>query len=216
MVPSEAYRTLGAGEGGRGTEARDWAPHSAFLSDEGTLDLALGGFLVRTRDRVVLIDTGVGDLHRDPFHGGRLLEGLAAEGISPPDVTDVILTHLHFDHVGWTTRRGEIVFPNATYRCDQRDWAHFVGPDPGATRKLAPIEDRVEPWDGSGPLLARHRHHGRPGPHPGQHDHRHIVGNGTSTPPWRCRALSGGVDSTTSGRAWATWTRLWPSGPARP
>jgi glyoxylase-like metal-dependent hydrolase (beta-lactamase superfamily II) len=153
MEPSEAYRTLGAGEGGRGTDARDWAPHSAFLSDEGTLDLALGGFLVRTRDRVVLIDTGVGDLHRDPFHGGRLLEGLAAEGISPADVTDVILTHLHFDHVGWTTRRGEIVFPNATYRCDQRDWAHFVGPDPGATRKLAPIEDRVEPWDGSGPLL---------------------------------------------------------------
>jgi glyoxylase-like metal-dependent hydrolase (beta-lactamase superfamily II) len=153
MVPSEAYRTLGAEGEGRGTAESDWAPHRSFLSDDGMLELALGGFLLRVGDRVVLIDTGVGELDRDPFHGGRLLEGLAAESVSPADVTDVILTHLHFDHVGWTTRHGEIVFPNATYRCDQRDWRHFVGPDAGATRKLAPIEDRVETWDGSGPLL---------------------------------------------------------------
>lgn len=153
MVPTEAYR-MGVDEVvGRGSETNDWAPHRRFLSDDGMLELALGGFLVRIGDRVVLIDTGLGDLHRDPFHGGHLLEGLATEGISPGDVTDVILTHLHFDHVGWTTQHGEIVFPNATYRCDRRDWGHFVGPDPGATRKLAPLESRLEPWDGSGPLL---------------------------------------------------------------
>jgi glyoxylase-like metal-dependent hydrolase (beta-lactamase superfamily II) len=153
MAPSEAYR-MGVPEvQGRGGAADDWAPHVGLLNDDGMLELALGGFLVQVGDRVVLIDTGVGDLHRGPFEGGRLLDGLAAEGVGPMDVTDVILTHLHFDHVGWTTHHGEIVFPNATYRCDQRDWGHFVGPDAGATKKLTPLESRLEPWDGSGSLL---------------------------------------------------------------
>ena len=51
--------------------------------------------------------------------------------MAPGDVTDVVFTHLHFDHVGWATQQGTVVFPNATYRCDERDWGHFVGPDPG-------------------------------------------------------------------------------------
>ena len=153
MAPSDAYRMGSPEIAGRGGIASDWAPHRSLLNDDGMLELALGGFVVQIGDRVLLIDTGVGDIQRGPFQGGRLLDGLAAEGISPVDVTDVILTHLHFDHVGWTTRHGEIVFPNATYRCDQRDWDHFVGPDPGSTRKLAPLEARLEPWDDSGPLL---------------------------------------------------------------
>jgi glyoxylase-like metal-dependent hydrolase (beta-lactamase superfamily II) len=153
MTPSEAYRTGGTEVAGRGGDPSDWAPHRSLLGADGMLELALGGFVVEIGDRVVLIDTGLGDMRRGPFEGGLLLEGLAAEGLSPANVTDVILTHLHFDHVGWTTRHGEIVFPNATYRCDQRDWSHFVGPDPGATKKLAPLESHLEPWDGGGPLL---------------------------------------------------------------
>lgn len=150
--PTAAYR-MGGEPTGRGGADDDWAPHRAFLADDGLLEIALGGFLVRGGDRVVLVDTGVGDLRRGVFVGGQLLEGLAALGVTPGDVTDVVLTHLHFDHVGWTTQHGEIVFPRATYRCDRRDWAHFVGPDPGATRKLSPLADRLETWDGSGPLL---------------------------------------------------------------
>jgi glyoxylase-like metal-dependent hydrolase (beta-lactamase superfamily II) len=63
----------------------------------------------------------------------------------------VLFTHLHFDHVGWATRKGEIVFPNATYRVHAADWEHFVeGPDavPGAVRKLSPLRERLEPFDG--------------------------------------------------------------------
>jgi glyoxylase-like metal-dependent hydrolase (beta-lactamase superfamily II) len=55
--------------------------------------------------------------------------------------------------VGWSTHHGEVVFKNATYRCDIRDWEHFVGPDPGATKKLRPLQGQLEPWNGSGPLL---------------------------------------------------------------
>jgi glyoxylase-like metal-dependent hydrolase (beta-lactamase superfamily II) len=135
-----------------GTTDEQWEPHRAFLTADGMIPLELGGFLVRTAGRVVLVDTGVGPIE-GLFSGGKLLDSLAACGLAPEDVTDVLFTHLHFDHVGWSTRKGVIVFPNATYRCDERDWSHFVGPDPGATRKLSPLESRLELFDSSGPLL---------------------------------------------------------------
>jgi glyoxylase-like metal-dependent hydrolase (beta-lactamase superfamily II) len=137
-----------------GTDDVAWAEHRRFLDDDGNLELALGGFLIRTGDRVVLVDAGLGDLTRGPFVGGALLTNLATLGAAPADVTDVVFTHLHFDHVGWATHHGDVVFTNATYRCDTRDWEHFVGPDrdEGATRKLSPIADRLEPFAGSGPL----------------------------------------------------------------
>jgi glyoxylase-like metal-dependent hydrolase (beta-lactamase superfamily II) len=130
-----------------------WLPHRQFLTSDGELELALGGFLVRSGDRVVLIDCGVGRVNSGPFKGGAFLDSLAGHGVAPEAVTDVLFTHLHFDHVGWATQQGTVVFPNATYRCDERDWHHFVGPDPAATRKLAPIADRMTFWDRSGPVL---------------------------------------------------------------
>jgi len=136
-----------------GTTGETWAPHRQFLDADGNLEFALGGVLVRAGDRVVLVDTGVGMIARPPFNGGHLLENMAALGVAPADISDVILTHLHFDHVGWATQQGEIVFPNATYRCDIRDWEHFVGPDEGATKKLSPLTGRLETWSVGGPLL---------------------------------------------------------------
>jgi glyoxylase-like metal-dependent hydrolase (beta-lactamase superfamily II) len=133
--------------------AEAWEPHRRFLTSDGRLELVLGGFLVRTKDRVVVIDCGVGRVDQAPFKGGAFVDSLAALGVTPGDVTDVLFTHLHIDHVGWATQRGQVVFPNATYRCDERDWAHFVGPDAGATRKLAPLVDRMEFWSRSGPVL---------------------------------------------------------------
>jgi glyoxylase-like metal-dependent hydrolase (beta-lactamase superfamily II) len=152
-----AYQGMGVGSApndAKGSNEEDWTPHRNLLSDDGMLEMALGGFLVRTHDRVVLVDTGLGELERPEMKGGEFLRELARLGVQPTDVTDVLLTHLHFDHVGWSTRHGEIVFPNATYRCDERDWEHFVGPDPGATKKLRPLESRLEPWGGSGNLFA--------------------------------------------------------------
>jgi glyoxylase-like metal-dependent hydrolase (beta-lactamase superfamily II) len=111
------------------------------------LELPLGGFLVRGGDRVVLVDTGVGRVDTGTFRGGALLESMARAGVSPAEVTDVVLTHLHFDHVGWTTQKGAIVFEHATYRCHAADWDHFVsGPtrEEGSVRKLSPLEGRLE------------------------------------------------------------------------
>jgi glyoxylase-like metal-dependent hydrolase (beta-lactamase superfamily II) len=149
-MPATAAYSAQAGLGG--TE-EDWAPHRQLMDADGRLELALGGFLIRVSERVVLIDAGVGRINDGTFTGGQLIDNLATYGVTPADVTDVIFTHLHFDHVGWATQQGAIVFDNATYRCDERDWTHFVGPDPKATKKLSPIEDRLETWSTDGTIL---------------------------------------------------------------
>jgi glyoxylase-like metal-dependent hydrolase (beta-lactamase superfamily II) len=144
----------------KGTTDEQWAPHRQFLDADGTLELALGGFLVRTPgERLVLVDTGMGARSgagmggAAQFSGGALLDSLAAQGVRPPDITDVVFTHLHWDHVGWASQEGAIVFPNATYRCDTRDWEHFLHNE-RVQSVLAPIEGRLTTWDGSGPIVA--------------------------------------------------------------
>lgn len=140
------------------TSPEDWLPHRAFLNDDGLLPLELGGFLVRSGDRIILVDCGAG--RRAEPENGRLLASLSAIGVAAGDVTDVVFTHLHFDHVGWASDAGAAVFPNATYRCDSRDWSHFCGPDADeslsqaifnsvpASERLGPIASRFEMWSG--------------------------------------------------------------------
>lgn len=91
--------------------------------------------------RVVLVDCGLGDKWKakqvDLFaidrSAGGLDAGLARLGLSRADVTDVLLTHLHFDHAGGVTRRGpggrlELVFPRATHHLQRRAWQHAHAP----------------------------------------------------------------------------------------
>ena len=58
--------------------------------------------------------------------GGAMMDNMAALGVTPAEITDVIFTHLHIDHIGWATQQGATTFPNATYRCSQADWEHFM------------------------------------------------------------------------------------------
>jgi glyoxylase-like metal-dependent hydrolase (beta-lactamase superfamily II) len=122
-----------------------WACHGHELDDAGNLLLTVGGFLLRTGGRTVLIDAGVGTIDNAKYRGGLFLDSLRKAGVEPGDVSDVLFTHLHFDHVGWATQKGRIVFPNATYRVHSADWAHFLdgpGAEPGAVRKLGPLAER--------------------------------------------------------------------------
>jgi glyoxylase-like metal-dependent hydrolase (beta-lactamase superfamily II) len=98
---------------------------------------AMRCLLVENGDRKILVDTGIGNKQDDKFrshfhpHGSdSLTASLRQKGLSPEDITDVFLTHLHFDHCGGALLRdsaGRIVpaFPNATYWSNQRhfDWA---------------------------------------------------------------------------------------------
>ena len=95
--------------------------------------IGLNCLLVRTGDKNVLIDTGVGTKHpprrRTLFAiaAGRLIRGLKQHGLEASDIDMVVLTHLHFDHAGGATQlvNGKLVptFPKARYIVQQRDWA---------------------------------------------------------------------------------------------
>ncbi|MGI3786642.1 MAG: MBL fold metallo-hydrolase [Janthinobacterium lividum] len=148
----------------------DWQPYAHLLDEcTGGLTETVGGFLVRSGDRLVVVDTGSGPQPTFPFVGGALRSALAAEGVRPSDVTDVVFTHLHVDHIGWATVGGKPFFPNATYRVDRRDWDHFM--DPGYTMpdwepmvsepsrdqasvRLAPVADRMEFFEGDSEIFA--------------------------------------------------------------
>jgi glyoxylase-like metal-dependent hydrolase (beta-lactamase superfamily II) len=106
--------------------------HPELFNRHGTAWLPIGCFLVRTHDRVVLIDAGFGPELHEMSHGmhlvgGQLLTGLRALGVARADITDVICSHFHFDHVGWLFDLGSNpIFPQATIWFGAAEWAHFV------------------------------------------------------------------------------------------
>jgi glyoxylase-like metal-dependent hydrolase (beta-lactamase superfamily II) len=157
LPASRVYGMRGAVAGAKGQDPADWEPHRYLLDHDGKVELTLGGFLVVARGRLVLVDAGIADLGFGPFRGGAMLDSLRALGYEPADITDVVLTHLHADHIGWTSQAGRLVFPHATYRCDTRDWEHFAGAAPGPgdppPDRLATLEAQLETWDGSVSLL---------------------------------------------------------------
>jgi len=117
---------------------------------------AMRALLVETGDRNILIDTGIGNKqdarfrsHFEPRDEGALFSSLAAAGLRREDITDVFLTHLHFDHCGgalWkneTTGEVEISFPNAVYWSNQRhfDWAM----NPNAREKASFLKENFLP-----------------------------------------------------------------------
>ena len=98
-----------------------------------SIPLSIHSWVVRTPDDIIVIDTGTGD-GRDRgnnplFHDLKTdyPENFLATGIKPEDVTLVLLTHLHIDHVGWNTLRRENrwvpMFPNARYICSEKELA---------------------------------------------------------------------------------------------
>jgi glyoxylase-like metal-dependent hydrolase (beta-lactamase superfamily II) len=143
----------------KGTTVEQWAPHQRFLNPDGTIEFALGGFLVRAPGAgPVLVDCGIGPrsgispgASKAPYTGGELLNNLAKHGVKPEDITDVVFTHLHFDHIGWASNAGRITFPNATFRCHAHDWDHFRE-DERVMPVMAPVQERLEMWHGDGPL----------------------------------------------------------------
>ena len=153
----------------RGTTPEQWALHRDLLDADGRLGFSMGGFLVRGYGRTVLVDLGLGPRTFLGIEGGGFLSSLESLGVQARDVTDVVFTHLHFDHIGWATDRdGRATFPAATYRCDAADWDHFMVEHPGQEAELLqPVADRFEMWSGSQPVLPGLDAQAAPGHTPG-------------------------------------------------
>lgn len=103
---------------------------------------ALRCLLVQTNGRNILIDTGIGNKqdekfrsHFLPFGQETLFDSLAKAGLTREDITDVFLTHLHFDHCGgalWKneeTHQIESAFPNAIYWSNERHFNWAIKPN---------------------------------------------------------------------------------------
>lgn len=136
--------------------AQEWAGWAAaHLNADGNVPLDYGGYLLRgPGDQVILVDAGGGGDFTSVegksilYDGHRLVGSLADLAVTPAQITDVVFTHLHFDHCGGASLNGEPAFPQATYWCHAADWEAFVdGPADERVRKaMLPVADLVRTW----------------------------------------------------------------------
>ena len=117
--------------------------------------------LVEEGDRLVLIDTGIGDKqserffsHYEPHGDDSIDKSLARYGFRREDITDVFLTHLHFDHVGGAIVRKDgklqTAFPNASYWSHEDHW--YWALHPNEREKASFLKENIEPIAESGQL----------------------------------------------------------------
>lgn len=125
-------------------------------------DFAMRSLLIEEGDRLILIDTGLGNKQSDKFfsyyylHGNaELVDSIKKAGYSPDEITDVVLTHLHFDHVGGGVQRVgenrfELTFKNAKYWSNKNHWQWAT--QPNAREKASFLPENILPIEESGHL----------------------------------------------------------------
>lgn len=129
-------------------------------ADENNMcNWAMRCLLIEDGNRLVLIDNGIGNKQSEKFFGYYYLNGehslaksLHSAGVDFKDITDVILTHLHFDHCGGSvnynnmTDKYELAFPNAQYWVHREHWTHALDSNPREkasflTENIVPIQE---------------------------------------------------------------------------
>ena len=124
---------------------------------------AMRCLLVEEGERLILIDNGIGDKQDEKFFSHYYLHGedsldksLESAGFHRNDITDVFLTHLHFDHCGGSIVRRKIgdgyepAFPNARYWSNERHWEWAT--QPNAREKASFLKENILPIQESGQL----------------------------------------------------------------
>ncbi len=133
-------------------------------ADENNLcSWAMRSLLIEHDDRLIIIDNGIGDKQDDKFlkhyylHGDVSLKlSLQKYGFSTSDITDVFLTHLHFDHCGgsveWNKQRSsfEMTFPNARYWSNKDHWEWATNPN--KRERASFLEENILPIQQAGHL----------------------------------------------------------------
>jgi len=126
-------------------------------------DWAMRSLLIENNDRLILIDTGIGNKQNDKFYSHYSLAEtdlfdikLGQLGYSKDDITDVFLTHLHFDHCGGAVKFNknktgfEPAFKNATYWSNKNHWDWAINPNP--REKASFLKENILPIQESGQL----------------------------------------------------------------
>jgi len=131
-------------------------------SDENNMcSWAMRCLLIEDNNKLILIDNGIGNKQDDKFFGHYYLHGndsleksLAAHGFHSDDITDVFLTHLHFDHCGGSIKRenDKLVptFKNAAFWSNERHWKWAT--QPNDREKASFLKENILPIQESGQL----------------------------------------------------------------
>ena len=127
------------------------------------IEMSMRCLLIEEGDRLILIDTGLGNKQSNKFFSYYALYGdfsldasLKKLGFHKDDITDVFLTHLHFDHCGggveWNANRTgyNTVFKNATYWTNEEHWLWATQPNP--REKASFLSENLNPIEASGQL----------------------------------------------------------------
>jgi glyoxylase-like metal-dependent hydrolase (beta-lactamase superfamily II) len=131
------------------------------LDRDGRVLMSVGGILIQSEAGNLLVDLGNGPNPRQPQglgaedrrnEGGNLLRSLATLGLTPGDIDDVVITHLHLDHIGWIIDPegpDDTPFRNAMFHLGEAEWDYWTQPDSlalgsGPTRdQIAVLRPRV-------------------------------------------------------------------------
>ena len=135
------------------------------------IDIAARCLLIEDGNRLILIDTGMGNKQNEKFFGYYSLWGdhsidksLAKYGFHRDDITDVFMTHLHFDHCGgsvqWNKERTgyEVAFKNANFWTNDNHWEWATKPN--AREKASFLKENIIPMQESGQLKFINRPNG--------------------------------------------------------
>jgi len=132
----------------------------AAADEKNYVQAGLNSLLIRTGKKNILVETGMGNKLSErmvKFYGqpAKLLSNLATAGVAPEDIDIVINTHLHFDHCGWNTVRGQdgkIVptFPRAKYYAPEGEWQYARRPSDRDA--ISYIPDNYDPLVQSGQM----------------------------------------------------------------
>lgn len=133
-----------------------------MADDNNMIPIVNRCLLIQAEDRLILIDTGLGDKRDDKYYQVRylepevsLLKSLKEAGFRPEDITDIIFTHLHDDHVGGATFRDDSgssvpLFPAASFICSRAQWEWAWNPN--KREGAAFFRDNLIPLEQSGRL----------------------------------------------------------------
>lgn len=135
-----------------------WVEHRQWLDDDGRVVNSIGGFLVETGDRKLLVDLGFGANHVEipdfaVFDGGRFLDSLSQTKVDAKDIDTVVYTHLHVDHTGWTSQvvgdARRLTFANANHVLAAAEHLHWQAPDetgvgPNPEVVLGPLDAHID------------------------------------------------------------------------